>query len=280
LLNGNLKENLEQIEDIDITDNNMEGILRQLFQCFGTEKVLEKISSDIYEKFEKTISLGQITALIHKILGNTLSSTERSQLHELRKKIRRYGKFLTPFGEWGKKFDSLFKVLIFGLNEQDSKNLKYFADKAELQAGKNSIGVEFYTRDIEVFKKSLIRLQIWEISNETRFDSIKPQYCRGATTVLVFFYADKKESFNSIKQFIKGLKEKTRLKFRPRKQKEKSFDMPIVIIGIGTPTKALYDQASSMAREIDGGYLEMDQLNYENMDDLFKYITSDLTLSL
>lgn len=280
LLNGNLKENLEQFEDLDINEDNMEEILLKLSQHFGIERLLEKISSDIYEKCEKTISLGQIIALMHKVLGITLSSTERSQLHELRKKIRRYGKFLTYFGEWGRKFDSIFKILIFGLNEKDSMNLEYYADKAEVQAGKNNIGVEFYTRDIEVFKKSLIKLQIWEISNEKQFGSIRPRYYRGAAAAIVFFYADNIESFHSIKHFIRELKEKTHLKFRPKKQKENNIDMPIVVIGIGNPSKALYDQASSMAREINGRYLEMNCINYESMDDLFKYITSHLTLSL
>lgn len=280
LLNGNLKEYLNQIEDLNVAEDNMEEILINLSQYFGKERVLDKIAADIYEKSEKTISLGQIMALMHKVIGLTLSSTERSQLHELRKKIRRYGKFLNYFGEWGKKFDSLFKLLIFGLNEQDSNNLEYFSDKAEVQAGRNNIGVEFYTRDIEIFKKSLIRLQIWEISNDHQFSSIRPQYYRGAAAAIAFFYADNKASLNSIKQFIKELKEKTNLQFRPRKHKENIIDMPIVVIGIGNPPKALYDQASSMAREIKARYLEMDSINNESMEDLFKYITSHLTLSL
>jgi hypothetical protein len=56
--------------------------------------------------------------------------------------------------------------------------------------------------------------------------------------------------------------------------------MPIVVIGIGNPNRVLFDQANSMAREINGRYLEIEHINYESMDDLFKYITSHLTLSL
>jgi GTPase SAR1 family protein len=280
LLNGNLTEYLNQIKDLKISENNLEQILRILFHNFGIEIILEKISSDIYEMTEKTISLGQIMALMHKVLGFTLSSTERSQLHELRKKIRRYGKFLAYFGEWGKRFDFLFKVLIFGLTEEDSNNLEYFADKAEIQAGKNNIGVEFYTKDIEVFKKSLIRLQLWEISKQNQFGSIRSQYYKGAAAAMAFFYADTKGSFNLLAQFLQELKEKTDLKFSSRKQKEITINMPIVIVGMRAPSKDQYDQASSLAREINARYLEMDGINYESMDDLFKYITSHLTLSL
>ena len=62
---------------------------------------IEKLSSEISENCEKTISQGQVKAIIRRILGFPLTSTERSQLYELRQKIQRYERFLNWWVSWG-----------------------------------------------------------------------------------------------------------------------------------------------------------------------------------
>jgi len=279
LINGSLKEYISEIDGIDINNDNMEAILDHFVKEKGIDWLIVQLSADIYEKFQKTISVGQIIAIMHKVTGVKLSSTERSQLHELRKKIRRYDKFLKFFGEWGKNFDFLFKTLIFGLNQEDSDKLDYLLDKAVISAGKQNIGVEFYTRDIEIFEKSIVRLQIWEISTQSSFETIRLQYYRGAAAAIIFFYTDKKESFNLIKKYISELKDKTNLKFSPRKQRDVSIDMPLAIVGLGTTSKDLYDEVSSLVKDLNGQYFDFINLNYDNFDEILKYITSHLTLS-
>ena len=279
LINGTLNEYIDEIDSIDITTESMEYILNLFIEKFGIDWLLEKLSLDIYELFEKTISVGQIIAIMHKFLGIKLSSTERSQLHELRKKIRRYDKFLKYFGDWGKTFDYLFKVLLFGLNDQDSDNLEYFIDKAKISAGKQNIGVEFYTKDIEIFKKSIVRLQIWEIATNTNFKTIRTQYYRGATAAIMFFYTDEKESFDLIEDYIAELKAKTNLKYAPRKQKNMIMDMPLALVGLGPSRKDIHEFASSISRDINARYFNFDEINYENIDEIIKYIASHLTFS-
>ena len=279
LINGSLKEYLSEIEGVDINETSMKDILSLFIQEFGVEWLIVQLSADIYEKFEKTISVGQIIALMHKVLEIRLSSTDRSQLHELRKKIRRYDKFLKFFGVWGKNFDFLFKTLIFGLTEEDSDKLEYLLDKAEISAGKQNIGVEFYTRDIEILEKYLMRLQIWEISTQTNFETIRSQYYKGAAAAIIFFYIDEKESFDLIKTYLSELKEKTNLKFSPRKPRDLTIDMPLAIVGLGTTNNANYKEVNSLVKEVNGRYFDYDNLNYENFNEITKYITSHLTLS-
>ena len=84
----------------------------QINQDLETETIISNISSDISEKYDKAISKGQAKAILIRILGLTLSSTERSQLYELRKKIKKYEKFITYFGDFGKTHDYILKVLI------------------------------------------------------------------------------------------------------------------------------------------------------------------------
>ncbi|MEJ2295186.1 MAG: hypothetical protein P8Y23_10505 [Candidatus Lokiarchaeota archaeon] len=279
LINGTLKEYIDEIDDIDITKESMEYILSLFIEKFGIDRLLEKLSLDIYELFEKTISVGQVIAIMHKVLGIKLSSTERSQLHELRKKIRRYDKFLKYFGDWGKAFDYLFKVLLFGLNDQDSDNLEYFIDKAKISAGKQNIGVEFYTKDIEIFKKSIVRLQVWEIATNTNFKTIRTQYYRGATAAIMFFYTNDKESFELIKTYIAELKAKTNLKYAPRKQKDMLMDMPLALVGLGSSRKDIHEAANSISKEINARYFNFNEINYENIEEIITYITSYLTFS-
>jgi GTPase SAR1 family protein len=279
LINGTLKEYIDEINGKDITKESMEYTLNLFIEKFGIDWLLEKLSLDIYDLFEKTISVGQIIAIMHKVLGIKLSSTERSQLHELRKKIRRYDKFLKYFGEWGKTFDNLFKVLLFGLNDQDSDNLEYFMDKAKISAGKQNIGVEFYTKDIEIFKKSLIRLQIWEIATNSNFKTIRPQYYRGASAAIIFFYTDDKKSINLIKTYIAELKTKTNLKFTPRKQKEMTIDMPLALVGLGPSRTEMNESANSISKETNARYFDINEINYENIEEIIKYIASHLTFS-
>ncbi len=279
LLNGSLKEYLDKVKSKDITSENMNAIIQSIIQSFGIDWVIIKLSSDIYELYEKTISVGQIIAIIHKVLGIKLSSTERSQLHELRKKIRRYEKFLNYFGVWGQKFDGLFKILLFGLKEEDADKLEYLVDKADVSGGKNSIGVDFYTHDIEILKKSLIRFQIWDISRYQKFEAIRLQYYRGAAAAIIFFYANDIQSIDLMKSFIPELKEVTNLKFTPRKAKDFTIDMPIALVGLGSSGKAFHEKVSVIAKEINGHYFEFNEINYENFDEITKYITSHLTLS-
>ena len=279
LINGTLKDYLNEVAEINVNKSSMDDILNLFIQEFGIDWLIVQLSADIYEKFEKTISVGQIIAIMHKVLGIRLSSTERSQLHELRKKIRRYDKFIKFFGVWGKNFDLLFKTLIFGLTEEDSEKLDYLLDKPEISGGKQNIGVEFYTRDIEILEKYILRLQLWEISTNINFETIRNQYYRGAAAAIIFFYTDEIESIDLIKKYISELKEKTNLKFSPRKQRDISINMPLAIVGLGTNSKSLYEEASSLAKEINGRYFNFETLNYDNLDEIIKYITSHLTLS-
>jgi GTPase SAR1 family protein len=256
----------------------MDRIIQSFIQLFGIDWVIIKLSSDIYELYEKTISVGQIIAVMHKILGIRLSSTERSQLHELRKKIRRYQKLLNYFGVWGQKFDGLFKILVFGLKEKDADNLEYIVDKPDISGDKRAIGVDFYTHDIEILKKSLLRFQIWDISRYQKFQVIRQQYYRGAAAAIIFFYADDDKSINLMGSFIAELKEITNLKFTPRKMKKVTIDMPIALVALGSSEKELSEKISTISKEVNSRYFDFDEITFENFGEIFKFITSQLII--
>ncbi|GAH43831.1 unnamed protein product, partial [marine sediment metagenome] len=142
---------------------------------FPTEKLskefnIKEVSFQISEKYEKTISPGQAEAVMRRIIGGTpLSTKERSQLYDLRKKIYRYEKFLTSFREWGRKYDHQLKIIILGLTEEQSDYLPSILNKHGTGPERDIIGVSFYTKLTENYDKFLTQLQIWDVTNQKRF---------------------------------------------------------------------------------------------------------------
>ena len=68
----------------------LEDLIRLGIQEIDLKWLISQISMDVFNLFEKSISRGQVKAILKRVLGIKLSSTDRSQLYELRKKIRRY----------------------------------------------------------------------------------------------------------------------------------------------------------------------------------------------
>lgn len=245
----------------------------QINQDLDTKNIISKISSDLCENLDKAISMGQAKAILKRILGLTLSSTERSQLYELRKKIKKYEKFIAYFGEFGKTIDYALKVLILGLEEDQANKFSYVLDKAKITPGKGILGVDFYTKLIENYDKSLVNLQIWDISNYAKFETIRNHYYRGAIVAIFTFDKTNRESFELLKKYFSELKEITNLKFRIKRLKEKKFAMPIALVGLGGESTIPYDEIYNLAKEFNAQYFEITDVE----DDSFQQMLINLT---
>ena len=222
-------------ETFEKSEEPLEDLIRKLNQHHDFNWIISLLSSHIHEQYEKTISQGQIQAILKRILGIALTSTERSQLHELRKKVQRYEKFINNFGVWGKKYDFPLKIIMFGLNREHPSDMFYLLNKRHVD-DHNTIGVDFYTYDIEAYDKSIVQVQLWHMSNDERFAFLRKQYVRGATGVVLFFNKSNRESYEDVEKFISELKEQTNLKVSLRKLKKQQIKMPIALVGIEKPT--------------------------------------------
>ncbi len=78
----------------------VEDTARVLMRIFGTDWFISKVAVQLRESYRTTLSVGQARAVIFRALGMRLSSTERSHLHELRRKIRKYRRLVTDFEEY------------------------------------------------------------------------------------------------------------------------------------------------------------------------------------
>ena len=188
----------KELDEFDILIE-FEDNIPLAIQKVDIEKLLIPISETI-SKIYKPISKGQAKALIKRILGEKLTNTERTQLSELRKKIRRYDKFLTYFGEWGKKHDNQLKMIILGLTEEQSDYLSQVLTSPFIVPDRDVIGVNFMTKSIESYGKFLPKLQIWDITNQERFAFLRPQFYRGAAAAFLMFNKESRSSFEMVKK--------------------------------------------------------------------------------
>ncbi len=263
--------------------NDLLNFLRKIE--FSSEKVtkeldLEELSKQISKKYEMTISPGQAEAVLRRVLGMTLTSKERSQLYDLRKKIYRYEKFLTSFREWGRKYDNQLKIIILGLTEEQSDYLPSILNKHGTGPERDIIGVSFYTKLTENYDKSLTSLAIWDISKKERFASIRPKFYKGVAGVLLVFNTEDRDSFEMIKKYFIELRESTDLKFKVRRKFRKEISLPLSLIGIGNNLLIPYDEILSLASEMGASYGQIETIEDDIFQDILRALAAIIIFKL
>ncbi|MBY9016840.1 MAG: hypothetical protein KGD68_14215 [Candidatus Lokiarchaeota archaeon] len=243
---------------------------------------IKEVSSQISENYEKTISPGQAEAVMRRVIGKTLTTKERSQLYDLRKKIQRYEKFLTNFREWGIKYDYQLKVIILGLTEEQSDYLPQVFNKPIIAPERDVIGVNFLTKLTENFDKTLARLQIWDVAGQERFAFLRPQFYRGATTAILVFNKENRESFDMIKKYFNELKESTglKIKLKIKRRFQKEISLPIALIATGSNSVIPYEEILSLAKDMGAGYFEIGNIEDQSFQDLFDGIAMTVLVRL
>jgi len=243
---------------------------------------IEEVSSQISEKYEKTISPGQAEAVLRRVMGITLSSKERSQLYDLRKKIQRYEKLLTNFTEWGIKYDYLLKMIILGLAEEQSDYLPQVFNKLNIVPERAVIGVNFFTKLTENYDKTLTRLQIWDVTSSNRFATIRPQYYRGAAAAILVFNKENRDSFDMIKKYYNELNEITGLKFKLKLKRRllKEISIPIALVGIGSNLVIPYEEILSLTKDIGANYFEIGNIEDDRFQETLDLIATQVLVKL
>ena len=75
------------------------SVIQVLTLAFGLSFVISKIAENLNILYNNAISVGQAKAVVRRIIGRNLSSTERSHLYEFRKKIQKYSRLIHDFEE-------------------------------------------------------------------------------------------------------------------------------------------------------------------------------------
>ncbi|MFX1317489.1 MAG: GTP-binding protein [Promethearchaeota archaeon] len=260
------QEFIEEKDWIRDSEVKIKHVIEYLLQKYSLHWLISKIASDLYNIYEKTISQGQAEAIIKRVLDIKLSSTGRTQLYELRKKIRRYENFLAHFSDLAKIYDFTFKVISLGLKPSQATKLLLSPSIPGGVSQRHIIGVRFYPKTIDISDKK-VKFQLWDISSEIQWRSHIQSYCKGTSGAILAYDKRDQESFKLVKEFYKELKEATNLKFTPIELGGESVDIPIIIIGLGDGKKISSEEGRSLANELGAyGYIEISETETENFD--------------
>jgi len=150
-------------------------------------------------------------------------------------------------GDYGVGKTSLCRRYATGMFEEDYKP---------------TIGVDVYTKTLEIPDFGIIRLQIWDTAGEERFKRIYPRYWLGARIVLVVFDITSRKTFESVDEWIENAR--THLK-----------DAQIVLIGnkkdLEPYREVDEEKGRKKAEELSLlGYIETSAKTGENVDKAFK----------
>ena len=253
-----------------------------LIQVYGLDLFISQIANDLNIKFDRTISQGQSEAVLKRILDIKLSGAGRTQIYELRKKIRKYEKLVSYFGEWAKNYDFKFKIVIMGLSHEQSSEFLPKPAYSELKDSRSALGVQFSLKTIEISDKR-VQLQLWDISSEKQYKSLihlatDNSYIywisADANGVLIAFDKSDRESFNLAKESFIELKKATNLKFEVKEKKDIYIDIPIILVGLGNEKNVTTEDGQTLAKEIGAyDYVEISDINIQNFENIFSTLS-------
>ncbi|CAD8089982.1 unnamed protein product [Paramecium sonneborni] len=103
--------------------------------------------------------------------------------------------------------DYVFKFIIIGNGNCGKTSLLYhYNNGKQIQNVKQTVGVEFSTKVIQV-KQKRIKMQLWDTAGQERYRALTKGYYRGALGALIVFDVTNSESFEALKEWIKNARD-------------------------------------------------------------------------
>ena len=106
------------------------------------------------------------------------------------------------------KKEAKYKILILG----DSKVgktcfLTRYADNTYQEDYLSTIGMDYKIKNYQLENGNIIKLYIWDTAGQDRFRSITSNYYKGADGIILVYDITKKDTFNSVRNWINSIKE-------------------------------------------------------------------------
>lgn len=135
----------------------------------------------------------------------------------------------------------------------------------------STIGASFMTK-LMVVNNIPIKYHIWDTAGQERYHSLAPMYYRGASVAIVVYDITNKNSFITVKKWIKELKE-----YAPK-------DILITIVGnksdLLQKRKVSLMQVQAYSEEINAIYLETSAKDNKNIIELFTNIGNQMSQNI
>jgi small GTP-binding protein len=163
-----------------------------------------------------------------------------------------------------------FKISICGDAEVGKTSLVLrFTDKAFRRSYLPTLGVNVSSKLTQV-EESLIKLVIWDIAGQSKFEKMRTDFYRGSKSVFFVFDLIHPESFKSIRDWYEDLKNNL------RDQSEFSGYLIGNKSDLGEARKITKEAALKLANDLNLKYVETSALNGANVDEIFHNISQEL----
>ena len=165
-------------------------------------------------------------------------------------------------------YDYTFKVMMFrnsselGANVIKSRCIDPFASNYRM-----SIGVEFLIKTITVLD-SRIKLQVWEVGGEDRFQFLIPNYCYGTKAAIIICDILNQNSFSNVGLYAEMVRQRAR-------------DIPIFLVcftvnSVENQVRFL-EEGNRIAEECHlSGFIEINSLSDPNIEFVFENLATCL----
>lgn len=104
-------------------------------------------------------------------------------------------------------YDYVFKGITVGnTNVGKSSFCQQFCNGTCPTEYDQTIGVDFFSRIVEIDPKHSIKLQLWDLSGSDDFKSVTRSYYRNAAIIFVIYDSTQRNSFNAVQNWIKEIR--------------------------------------------------------------------------
>ena len=161
-----------------------------------------------------------------------------------------------------KDYNYLFKILILGDSFVGKTNmLKRFLNNEFDMNTKETVGVEFGSKNFIFGENDIIKAQIWDTAGQERYRSVTKAYYKGAKGALLVYDITRKSTFENIDNWLIDLRT--------------NADKDILIVLIGNKSDLLdnrevsSEDAQTKAEQYNVAYMETSAKNGDNISKAF-----------
>ncbi len=167
-------------------------------------------------------------------------------------------------------YDYIFKIVLLGDPEVGKANLTHkLCYNLFNPPDRLVIGVDFHVKNVEL-KGKKIKMQIWDVAGEGRFDFLMPTYCLGANAVIIIYDITNSKTMEKIDDWVEIVR-------------EKAGNIPIVLIGnkldLEKSREIAQEDGIKIAKEYNlSGFKEVSTKTGANVENIFEDL-SELILN-
>ena len=170
------------------------------------------------------------------------------------------------------KNEYFFKILILGDSTVGKTCfLTRYTDKRFEPNYLATVGIDYKLKNIKLNDNKTVKLQIWDTIGQDRFRSITKNYYKGAQGIVLIYDITEKDTFKSVKEWVKSIKNEA--------------DKKVVVILVGNKIdcieerKVSKEEGENLAQELSLPFYECSAKTDTNINEVFTDLVDKLVIN-